>query len=196
MQIMLPIRNKSQNYHLKPSKILAVGLNYHTHIEENDKLNVRGFDAIIPTEPVIFPKSSNALTYHNMPILLPALIKDYSFSEERTDYEGELAVIIGTKCKNVSENDAMAMVLGYTIANDVSQRNIQNHDKSGWYRGKSFDTYLPMGPELVLKEDVENINNLRLVTRLNGKVVQDSNTSNMIFKIPKLISFLSKNFTL
>ena len=107
-----------------------------------------------------------------------------------------MAVIIGKKCKNVAPEKALDYVYGYTIANDVSQRNIQNADKSGWFRGKSFDTFLPLGPEVLLKEDVADIQNLRLTTRLNGIPVQDSNTGMMIFPVKELVSFLSRNFTL
>jgi 2-keto-4-pentenoate hydratase/2-oxohepta-3-ene-1,7-dioic acid hydratase in catechol pathway len=193
----LPIKNyPGQMYTVRPSKIIAIGLNYKTHIAESDKLNIRGFTAEEPTEPVIFPKTPNAITGCGTPIILPAIAESYGFENVRTDYEGELAVIIGKKCKNITKEKAADYIYGYTAANDVSQRNIQNADKSGWFRGKSFDTFLPLGPQVVLHKDIENVQNLRLVTRLNGITVQDSNTNVMIFPINELVAFLSKNFTL
>lgn len=193
----LPVKNNpGKTYKVCPSKILAIGLNYKTHIAESDKINVRGFTAEEPTEPVVFPKTPNAITGNATAIKLPAIAESYGFETLRTDYEGELAVIIGKKCKNVAPEKALDYVYGYTIANDVSQRNIQNADKSGWFRGKSFDTFLPLGPEVLLKEDVADIQNLRLTTRLNGIPVQDSNTGMMIFPVKELVSFLSRNFTL
>lgn len=192
----LDIKNQKEKYPLYPSKIIAMGLNYHNHIAENESLTIRGFNSDIPQEPVLFPKSSNALTGHEKPIILPAILDEYHFPDERTDYEGELAVILSRECKNIKKEDAYDYILGYTIANDVSQRNIQNKDPSGWYRGKSFDTFLPIGPILVQKEELPNVHQLRLTTKLNGKIVQDANTSEMIFNIPEIISFLSKNFTL
>lgn len=193
----LPIKNNpGQTYTIRPSKIIAVGLNYKTHLSESDKVNVRGFSSDVPAEPVIFPKTPNAITGNGAAIKLPMIAESYGFEKLRTDYEGELAVIIGKKCKNVTPENAFAYVYGYTIANDVSQRNIQNADKSGWFRGKSFDTFLPLGPEIVLRDDVADVQNLRLVTRLNGVPVQDGNTKMMIFPVNELVSYLSRNFTL
>jgi 2-keto-4-pentenoate hydratase/2-oxohepta-3-ene-1,7-dioic acid hydratase in catechol pathway len=193
----LPVKNNpGQTYTLRPSKIIAIGLNYKTHIAESEKLNVRGFTNELPTEPVIFPKTPNAITGHSTAIILPAIAESYGFEKVRTDYEGELAVIIGKKCKNVPPEKSLDYVYGFTAANDVSQRNIQNADKSGWFRGKSFDTFLPIGPQVVLKEDIDDIQNLRLTTRLNGVPVQECNTNMMIFPVKELVAYLSRNFTL
>lgn len=193
----LPIKNNyGQVYTIRPSKIIAVGLNYRTHLAESDAVNVRGFSADIPAEPVIFPKTPNAITGNGTAIKLPAIAEKYGYEVLRTDYEGELAVIIGKKCKNITPDNAFDYIYGYTIANDVSQRNIQNADKSGWFRGKSFDTFLPLGPEILLHKDVADVQNLRLVTRLNGVTVQDSNTKMMIFPVNELVAYLSRNFTM
>lgn len=193
----LPIKNNpGQTYTIRPSKIIAIGLNYRTHLTESDKVNVRGFSSDVPEEPVIFPKAPNAITGSGTAIKLPAIAESYGYEKLRTDYEGELAVIIGKKCKNITPDKASDYIYGYTIANDVSQRNIQNADKSGWFRGKSFDTFLPLGPEILLHKDTDDVQNLRLVTRLNGVPVQDSNTKMMIFPVNELVSYLSRNFTL
>ncbi len=193
----LPIKNNpGQTYTIRPSKIIAIGLNYRTHLTESGKVNVRGFSSDVPEEPVIFPKAPNAITGNGTAIKLPAIAESYKYEKLRTDYEGELAVIIGKKCKNITQDKASDYIYGYTIANDVSQRNIQNADKSGWFRGKSFDTFLPLGPEILLHKDTDDVQNLRLVTRLNGVPVQDSNTKMMIFPVNELVSYLSRNFTL
>lgn len=193
----IPIKNNpGQTYTIRPSKIIAVGLNYRTHLSESDKVNVRGFSSDVPQEPIIFPKTPNAITGNGTAIKLPAIAESYGYENLRTDYEGELAVIIGKKCKNITPDKAFNYIYGYTIANDVSQRNIQNADKSGWFRGKSFDTFLPLGPEIILHKDVVDVQNLRLITRLNGVPVQDSNTKMMIFSVNELVSYLSCNFTL
>ena len=112
------------------------------------------------------------------------------------DYEGELALIISKRCKNVPEASAFDVILGFTIMNDVSQRNLQTGDRSGWFRGKSLDTFGPIGPCIVAMDQIGNPQNLGLQTRLNNKVVQDSNTRHMIFTIPNIIAFISTNFTL
>ena len=130
------------------------------------------------------------------PIVLPDILGTYNFPDERTDYEGELAVIIGTGGRNIPAEAALEHVLGYTCGNDVSQRNIQNGDRSGWFRGKSFDTFLPLGPRLVSPTDISDITNLTVQTRLNGQLVQNGNTGQMIFSVAESIAFISRNFTL
>jgi 2-keto-4-pentenoate hydratase/2-oxohepta-3-ene-1,7-dioic acid hydratase in catechol pathway len=107
-----------------------------------------------------------------------------------------LAIIIGSGGKNISEENAYEHIFGFTCFNDVSQRNFQKHDKSGWYRGKSLDTFGPIGPVIVLMKDIGNPQELNIKTRLNGKVVQDSNTRHMLFSIRQIIAFISKQFTL
>jgi 2-keto-4-pentenoate hydratase/2-oxohepta-3-ene-1,7-dioic acid hydratase in catechol pathway len=130
------------------------------------------------------------------PIILPQIVHEYGFKEIRTDLEAELAVIIKNRCKNVSEHEALKHVYGYTCMNDVSQRNIQKGDKTGWFRGNSFDTFGPIGPTVVLAEDMKSPHGLEIQSRLNGKICQSANTRMMIFKIDQIIAFISRNFTL
>jgi len=194
--VTLSVFNKSETYTVNPTKIIALGLNYRDHIAESHSVNVQGFTDEVPTEPILFPKTSNVLIGPEDPIVIPEFLKEYGFKELRTDYEAELAIIIKTQCKNVNPNNAMDVVLGFTCFNDVSQRNLQTGDRSGWFRGKSLDTFGPIGPQLVLAENLGAPQNLRIQCRLNGKTVQDSNTRHMIFHIPQIIAFVSKNFTL
>ncbi len=195
MEITLPMKN-SDPVTLRPGKIIALGLNYLEHIRESDSVNVQNFTGEVPEEPVLFAKTPNVLIGPGEAIVLPALLDRYRFGEPRTDYEGELALIIRDRIKDVSEEEAMDHVLGFTCFNDVSQRNFQRRDKSGWFRGKSLDTFGPVGPVIVAPEDIGDPQNLRLRTRLNGRVVQEASTSQMIFPIPAIIAFVSANFTL
>lgn len=194
--VSLPIANKTDRYEVNPTKIIALGLNYRSHIAESHSVKVRGFTDEVPEEPILFPKTPNVLIGPGEPIVIPAFLKDYHFEEVRTDYEAELAVIIGKKCKSIQPGQAMEYVFGYTCINDISQRNLQTGDRSGWFRGKSLDTFGPVGPRVVLRDDIPDPQNLHLECRLNGKTVQDSNTSYMIFPIAETIAFISKNFTL
>lgn len=196
MKIELPIHNSNDKYLVNPQKIIALGLNYREHIKESYSVKVKGFEPEIPPEPVLFPKTPNVLIPSGEPIVIPKFLKDYRFEDLRIDYEAELAFIIKEKCKNVPQDKAFDYILGFTCMNDVSQRNIQTLDKSGWFRGKSLDTFGPLGPKLVLTKDLKNPQDLRITCRLNGKTVQDSNTSQMIFPIPEILSFVSTNFTL
>ena len=181
---------------IAPSKIVALGLNYVEHIKESGSVNVQNFTDEIPDEPVLFPKTVNVLIPPEAPIVLPTMLADYDFAEPRTDYEGELAIIIKDRIKDIEEADALSHVLGFTCFNDVSQRNLQRSDKSGWYRGKSLDTFGPIGPQVVTPEDIGDPQNLHIQTRLNGRVVQDSNTRHMLFDIPRIIAFIARNFTM
>jgi len=194
--VELPVSDGKTVYVVNPSKIIALGLNYRDHIAESHSVNVKGFTTEVPEEPILFPKTPNVLIGPDEPIVIPAFLKDYGFEDPRTDYEAELAVIIKEKCRNVSPAEAMRFVLGYTCMNDVSQRNLQTGDRSGWFRGKSLDTFGPIGPRVVLAEDLGDPQNLRIQCRLNGKTVQDSNTRHMIFPVAETIAFISKNFTL
>lgn len=194
--LILPIFNRSEAYTVAPSKIIALGLNYRDHIAESKSLNVKGFTEEVPSEPILFPKTPNCLIGPEEPIILPKFIHRYGFDEVRNDYEAELAFIIKDRCKNVPVEQAMDCILGFTGFNDVSQRNIQRLDKSGWFRAKSLDTFGPIGPQVVLTEDIGDPQNLEIECRLNGKVVQKSNTKYMIFRIAEILSFVSKNFTL
>jgi 2-keto-4-pentenoate hydratase/2-oxohepta-3-ene-1,7-dioic acid hydratase in catechol pathway len=193
--ISLPIKGGGE-YRLHPTKIIALGLNYADHIKESVSVKVKGFDPEVPEEPILFPKTPNVLIPHEEKIVIPGFLNDYDFENLRTDYEAELAFIIKNTCKDVPEQEAMNHILGFTAMNDVSQRNIQNSDRSGWFRGKSFDTFGPIGPVLVPPEKLPNYGNVRIQCRLNGKVVQESNTKHMIFSVEQILSFISKNFTL
>ncbi len=161
---------------VKPTKIVCVGLNYVDHAEE---LNME-----IPEEPIIFLKPPSAVIGHEDVIVMPKISR-------RVDYEGEIAVVIGKKCKNVKREEAMDYVLGYTCFNDVTARDLQSKDGQ-WTRAKSFDTFAPIGPYIV----TEMPEKLKIKTRLNGRVVQKSDTSNLIFDIPTLIEFISNVMTL
>lgn len=194
--IELPVKNRDEKYAINPTKIIALGLNYREHIAESASVAAAGADWTEPDEPVLFPKTPNCLIGPGEPVILPSFLKDYNFEDPRIDYEAELALIIGRKCKNVSEADAMDVIYGFICLNDVSQRNIQLGDKSGWFRGKSLDTFGPVGPMVVLPEDIGDPQNLRIECRLNGETVQSSNTKAMIFPITTTIAFISKNFTL
>lgn len=196
VMVILPVLGSTKKYTVNPTKIIALGLNYREHIAESQTVKVRGFTDEVPEEPILFPKTPNVLIGSGEPIVIPAFLKEYKFSEQRTDYEAELAVIIKDECKNVNPEDAMSRVLGFTCMNDVSQRNLQTGDRAGWFRGKSLDTFGPIGPVVVMREDLGDPHDLKLQCRLNGATVQDSNTGNMIFKIPEIIAFVSKNFRL
>lgn len=163
-----------------PEKIICLGLNYYDHCEEN---NVSP-----PKNPILFAKYRNALTGHKTPILLPE-------SSNQVDYEAELVVVLGKGGKRIPKEKAMEHVLGYTIGNDVSARDCQFPDKQ-WVRGKTFDTFLPLGPFIVSPDEVGDVHNLRIRLELNGQTMQDSSTSKMIFSIPEIISFISRDITL
>ena len=194
--VVLPVSGKSRPYRVEPSKIIALGLNYHSHIAESHSVKVSGFTEEVPAEPILFPKTPNVLIGPGEPVVIPAFLLEYGFEDLRTDYEAELAVIIGKKCRNIKAVEALDHVFGYTCINDVSQRNIQSGDRSGWFRGKSLDTFGPLGPRIVLQEEIGDPQSLRIQCRLNGKTVQDASTAQMIFPIDRQIEFISRNFTL
>ncbi len=167
-----------------PRAILCIGLNYKFHAEESVMA--------IPQNPVLFMKSPGAVQNPGDPILLPSVLKSDS-----VDYECELAVVIGKAARNVKKADALDYVLGYTCANDVSARDWQKNGGGGqWCRGKTFDTFCPLGPVLVTRDEIPNPNALGIKTILNGQAVQDWNTNDMIFDVPTLIEFLSADTTL
>ncbi|MEE4112037.1 MAG: fumarylacetoacetate hydrolase family protein [Desulfobacteraceae bacterium] len=194
--IELPVKNRRETYTVNPTKLIALGLNYRAHIAESVSVKVKGFTEEVPTEPLLFPKTPNVLVGPDEAIVIPRFLKQYGFKTLRTDYEAELALIIGNRCKDVPAPDALDQIFGYTCMNDVSQRNIQNSDRTGWSRGKSFDTFGPIGPQVVLARDLPDPQHLTIWCRLNGKTVQEGNTRQMIFKISEIIAFVSKNFTL
>lgn len=192
----LPIADSSDLFPIEPSKIVALGLNYRDHIAESLSVRVNSLGNDEPPEPVLFVKTPNVLIRSGDPIVIPAFLKAYNFPEPRVDHEAELAFIIADTCKNVAEEDAYRHILGFTCMNDVSQRNLQNGDRSGWWRGKSLDTFGPLGPRIVLTRDIGDPQNLSIECRVNGKVTQKSNSRNMIFSIRRILAFISKNITL
>ena len=194
--IRLPIKNSTDTYTVQPSKLIALGLNYRAHIKESVSVKVKGFTDEIPTEPLLFPKTPNVLIGPGETIVIPAFLKKYPFRTPRTDYEAELAVIIKDRCKDLTVDEAGEHIFGYTCMNDVSQRNLQNGDRTGWFRGKSLDTFGPIGPRVVLAKDLPDPQHLDIRCRLNGEIVQEGNTGQMIFNIPEIVSFVSTNFTL
>ena len=165
----------------RPSKIVCIGLNYADHAKETG--------ASIPAEPVIFMKSTTALVGPYDNIMIPR-------NSVKTDWEVELAVVISKKASYVEEAEAMDYVAGYCLHNDVSEREFQIERNGTWDKGKGCDTFAPLGPWLVTKEEVANIDNLRLWLKVNDKMMQDGSTSNFIFKIPFLISYVSQFMTL
>jgi 2-keto-4-pentenoate hydratase/2-oxohepta-3-ene-1,7-dioic acid hydratase in catechol pathway len=169
---------------VEPTSIICIGLNYRKHAEETG--------AKFPEYPVVFFKGINTLQHPGEPIQIPTHLKS-----DEVDYECELAVVIGRACKNVSRADALNYVLGYTCCNDVSARDWQlKRGGSQWSRGKTFDTFSPLGPVLVTRDEIPNPNALKIRTVLNGQVMQDWNTNDMIFDVPALIEFLSGSTTL
>lgn len=194
--VELPISGTNEKYTVNPSKIIALGLNYDEHVKESVFLNTKNLALERPTEPVLFPKTPNVLIGSGEPIIIPAYLKDYRFEDLRNDYEAELCIIIKDRCKNVPESEAFDHIYGYTCMNDVSQRNFQTTDKSGWFRGKSLDTFGPVGPQVVLQQDIGEVQKLNITCRLNGETVQDANTDQMIFPVPEIVAFVSRHFTL
>jgi 2-keto-4-pentenoate hydratase/2-oxohepta-3-ene-1,7-dioic acid hydratase in catechol pathway len=169
---------------LVPTDILCIGLNYREHAAEGK--------FTVPENPMLFIKSGNTLNDPLGPIQIPR-------RSTQIDYEGELVVVIGKPAKDVSRTDALNYVLGYTIANDVTARDWQRDKNLGggqFARGKSFDGFCPLGPALLTRDEIPNPNALRIKTVLNGQVMQDDTTANMIFDIPTLIESLSSTMTL
>jgi 2-keto-4-pentenoate hydratase/2-oxohepta-3-ene-1,7-dioic acid hydratase in catechol pathway len=166
---------------VEPVNLIAIGVNYRQHAVESG--------AAIPDHPVVFAKLTTCVIGPGEPIVLPADAPD------EVDYEAELAVVIGRTARKVSEKDALDYVLGYSCANDVSARDCQMRRDKQWTRAKSFDTFGPLGPWLVIDPQLDP-DNLAIRAELNGKVLQDSNTREMIFPVRALVSYLSQHFTL
>lgn len=167
-----------------PTNIFCIGLNYREHAKEGG--------AEIPEQPVVFMKPTSTLLDPGEPILIPAC----GDAEGEVDYECELAVVIGRPARNVAKEDALSYVLGYTAANDVSARKWQFMPGGQWIRGKSFDTFCPLGPVLVTSDEIPDPQTLSIRTILNGEVMQDHTTGDMIFTVAELVSFLSQDTTL
>jgi 2-keto-4-pentenoate hydratase/2-oxohepta-3-ene-1,7-dioic acid hydratase in catechol pathway len=165
----------------RPSKIVCIGLNYTKHAKETN--------AAIPSEPILFFKSTTSIVGPNDAIIIPK-------NSVKTDWEVELAVVIAQKASYVAEADAMNYVAGYYLHNDVSERAFQLERGGTWDKGKGCDSFAPLGPWLVTKEEIADPHSLRLWLSLNGNMVQDSNTNDLIFNVPYLISYISQFMTL
>lgn len=165
----------------RPSKLVCIGLNYKDHAEETG--------AKIPEEPIIFMKSTTSIVGPNDSIMIPR-------GSTKTDWEVEVGVVIGKKARYVTENEAMDYVAGYVLHNDVSEREYQLERGGTWDKGKGCDTFAPLGPVMTLKEDVQDVNNLNIWLKVNGKTYQNGNTKNLIFSIAHVVSYLSEFMTL
>ena len=175
---------------INPTKVICVGTNYMDHIEET-KLD-------IPKEPVLFPKTPNCLILDKEPIIYPEWLYN-NRKYNRVDYEAELAFIIKDKCKYVNQDDAYEHILGYSVFNDVTARKMQAKDivsKLPWFRSKSFDTFGPIGPVIKNVNEIKDPHNLDIELRVNGDVKQSSNTKHLLFKVPELLEYITKFFTL
>jgi len=164
-----------------PSKILCIGLNYAKHAKETN--------LPLPKEPILFMKSTTAIMGPNDAIMIPK-------NSVKTDWEVELAFVMGKKASYVSEEEAMDYVAGYCLHNDVSEREFQMERGGTWDKGKGCDTFAPLGPWLVTKDEITNPHNLRLWLKVNGKMMQDDNTDDLVFNIPHLVSYISQFMTL
>ncbi len=179
-----PLLSKKINYAApvaRPSKIVCIGLNYAKHAAESGMA--------IPPEPVVFFKSTTALCGPNDDVIIPR-------NSVKTDWEVELAVVIGKKASYIEESEAMDYVAGYALHNDYSEREFQLERSGQWVKGKSNDTFAPLGPFLVTKDEIPDPHNLNMWLSVNGEKLQDSNTDDMIFKIPFVIAYLSQFMTL
>lgn len=165
----------------RPSKIVCIGLNYAKHAAES------GME--VPSEPVIFFKATSAICGPNDDVIIPK-------GSEKSDWEVELAVVIGEKASYVKEEDAMNHVAGYMLHNDYSERAFQLERMGQWVKGKSCDTFAPIGPFVATKDEIKDPHNLNLWLKLNGKTLQDSNTDDLVFNIPFLVSYLSQYMSL
>ena len=165
----------------RPSKIVCVGLNYAKHAAESGMK--------IPDEPVLFFKSSSAITGPYDPIIIPK-------NSSKTDWEVELAIVIGKRASYVSKEDALNYIAGYVLHNDVSEREFQIERSGQWVKGKSCDSFAPIGPFIATADEIENPNNLNLWLKVNGEEMQNSNTSDFIFNIEEVVSYISQFMTL
>ena len=180
----LPVFPEGERYGApiaRPSKIVCIGLNFDDHAAES------GME--IPEEPVLFFKASSALCGPNDELVLPR-------GGNKTDWEVELAFVVGKRASYVDEKDAMDYLAGYALHNDYSERAFQLERSGQWVKGKSCDTFAPFGPFLATPEEIEDVNNLKMWLKVNGEVMQSSNTSNLHYKIPFLLSYVSQFMTL
>lgn len=165
----------------RPSKIICVGLNYKDHAAETN--------ATIPTEPILFFKATSAIVGPNDDLIIPK-------NSKKTDWEVELAIVIGKKASYVSEESALEHIAGYVLHNDYSEREFQLERNGQWVKGKSCDTFAPIGPFIATPDEISDVHNLRLWLTVNGKTLQDGNTSNLIFNVPFMVSYISQFMTL
>ena len=165
----------------RPSKILCIGLNYADHAKETN--------APLPAEPIIFMKSTSSLVGPFDDIIIPK-------NSVKTDWEVELAIVIGKKASYVEVENALDYVAGYVLHNDVSEREFQLERNGTWDKGKGCDTFAPLGPFMATQDEIADVNNLRLWLSVNGQMMQDGNTSNFIFDVPFVVSYVSQFMTL
>lgn len=165
----------------KPSKIVCIGLNYSDHAAESNMQ--------LPAEPVIFFKATTAICGPNDKLIIPR-------KAEKTDWEVELAVVIGKRASYIEEKDALNYVAGYMLHNDYSERAFQLERSGQWVKGKSCDSFAPLGPFMATPDEISDLNNLRLWLTVNGKLMQNGNTSNLVFKVPHLVAYVSQFMTL
>jgi 2,4-didehydro-3-deoxy-L-rhamnonate hydrolase len=165
----------------RPGKIVCIGLNYVDHARESN------MEA--PKEPIVFFKATSSLVGPNDDLIIPQ-------NSQKTDWEVELAVVIGKRASYISENEALDYVAGYVLHNDYSERHFQLERLGQWVKGKSCDSFAPLGPFLATKDEVKDVHNLRLWLKVNGEMKQDGNTSNLIFNVPFLVSYLSQFMSL
>ncbi|MBE3576575.1 MAG: fumarylacetoacetate hydrolase family protein [Limnochordales bacterium] len=168
----------------RPGKIICLGRNYAAHARETD--------APVPSEPIYFVKASTAVIGQDDEIVYPE-------GAERVDPEAELAVVIGTRARNLTRESALDCVLGYTILNDVTERSLQQQDiaaRQPWFRSKSYDTFCPMGPVVVLTDEISDPHTLQITLRVNGELRQTASTAEMIFKIPDILVAITRHITL
>ena len=165
----------------RPSKIICVGLNYKDHAAETN--------APIPAEPILFFKATSAIVGPNDDLIIPK-------NSKKTDWEVELAIVIGKKASYVEEQNALDHVAGYVLHNDYSEREFQLERNGQWVKGKSCDTFAPIGPFIATKDEFADVHNLRLWLKVNGEILQDGNTSNLIFSVPFVVSYISQFMTL
>jgi 2-keto-4-pentenoate hydratase/2-oxohepta-3-ene-1,7-dioic acid hydratase in catechol pathway len=177
-----PLTDITLNAPVQPSKIIAIGKNYADHAKETG--------GSVPTAPIIFAKFPSTIIAAGQTITWSKAITN------EVDWEGELAVVIGKRARHVSEADALQYVFGYTIANDVTARDLQLRTDAQWTRGKSLDSFCPLGPWIITADDIADPHALGIKTEVNGQVRQDGNTKDFIFNIPTLISYCSRMFTL
>jgi 2,4-didehydro-3-deoxy-L-rhamnonate hydrolase len=165
----------------RPSKIICIGLNYSDHAKESNMQ--------LPAEPVVFFKATSAIVGPNDDLVIPK-------NSKKTDWEVELAIVIGKKASYIDEADALNYVAGYMLHNDYSEREFQLERSGQWVKGKSCDTFAPLGPFLATQDEIADVNNLRLWLSVNGKMMQDGNTKNLVFNVPHLVSYLSQFMSL